>query len=72
MGACYMYPVKDSDGRELATCTQHNVGVIDSEVWVLAPVKDSDGWELATCTLPNPRVKNSEGWLLATYIPPNR
>ena len=71
MGACYMYPVKDSDGRELTTCTQRNVGVIYSEGYVLAPVKDSDELELATCTQPNPRVKDSEGWVLATCIPPN-
>ena len=71
MGACHMYPVKDSDGWELATCTQRNVGVIDSEGWVLAPVNDSDGWGLAICTQPNPRVKDSEGWVLATCIPPN-
>ena len=71
MGASYMYPEKDSDGWELATCTQRKVGVIDLDEWMLAPVKDSDGWELSTCAQPNPRVKDSEGWVLATCIPPN-
>ena len=41
-----MYPVKDLDGWELATCTQLNIRV-----------KDSEGWMLATFTQPNTRVR---------------